>query len=141
MNEKVNELPGILILSHGPLCTAMIESAKMIVGETPNVTALPFRAEDDLEQYGLRANAIYSAMPEGSIVLYDLFSGTPFNQMLARCGGRPIDGLCGVSLPVLLDALSMRECMSGDALVRALEESAHAGIVNVRTFMQDTLQV
>ena len=34
-------LPGILLLSHGPFCQALLESAQMIAGEAANVVAMP----------------------------------------------------------------------------------------------------
>lgn len=112
----------------------------MIAGELENVQALPFGEQDDLEAYGQRAREMYAAMPEGSIVLFDLFSGTPFNQMMARCEGMEVEGLCGLSLPMLLDALSMREFLSGGELVQALAESARAGVVDVGEFMHQALE-
>ena len=37
----VENIPGILLLSHGPFCQALLESAQMIGGEAVNVVALP----------------------------------------------------------------------------------------------------
>lgn len=140
MADMTNEVPSILILSHGPLCAAMLESASMIAGDFTGVTALPFQKEDNPEEYARRAIDLYKQMPQGSIVLFDLFSGTPFNQMMQHCGGKVIHGLCGASLPMLLDALSMRECMAGEELIKAIEQSAHASVVNVGEFMAQALQ-
>ena len=112
----VENIPGILLLSHGPFCQALLESAQMIGGEAVNVVALP--------------------LPEGSIVLFDLASGTPFNQMMMKSGGEEFPGLCGMNLPVLLEAMTMREAMKGSELVALLEESAKAAVVNIKSFFE-----
>jgi len=131
------DLPGILLLSHGPLCTALLESARMIVGETPNAVALPLLENADVNEYGANAMRLFRSMPEGSIILFDIASGTPFNQMLTQCGGQRFSGLCGMNLAVLLDAFSLRDVMKGDELIRALKETAHDSIVDLESFFSE----
>ncbi len=130
-------LPGILLLSHGPLCTALLESARMIMGETPNTAALPLLENADVSEYGAQAMRLFRQMPEGSIILFDIASGTPFNQMLTQCGGETFPGLCGMNLAVLLEALSLRDMMKGSELIRALQETAHDSIVNLEAFFSE----
>lgn len=133
----VPELPGILLLSHGPLCEAIAESARMIAGEAENVVSLALHEEDSIDAYGDNAMAVYKSMPEGSIVLFDLQSGTPFNQMMIKSNGEKFPGLCGMNLPVLLEALTLREVMSGDELIELLENSAKDAVVNIASFFED----
>lgn len=135
MEKNTSTLPEILIMSHGALCTALIESAQMICGEAEGVTALPFLNGADVEAYGRLGKKTYDAMPEGSIILFDLFCGTPFNQMLGQSGGRPMYGLCGVNLPMLIDALNLRETLSGQALVSAIAASAQDSVVDLSKFV------
>ena len=45
---------------------------------------------------------------------------------LMKSGGEEFPGLCGMNLPVLLEAMTMREAMKGSELVALLEESAKA---------------
>ena len=128
----VENIPGILLLSHGPFCQALLESAQMIGGEAVNVVALPLLENASIDEYGEKA----MQMPEGSIVLFDLASGTPFNQMMMKSGGEEFPGLCGMNLPVLLEAMTMREAMKGSELVALLEESAKAAVVNIKSFFE-----
>ena len=130
-------LPGILLLSHGPLCTALLESARMIMGDTPNTAALPLLENADVAQYGAQAMDLFRQMPEGSIILFDIASGTPFNQILSQCGGMSFPGLCGMNLAVLLEALSLRDVMKGNELIRSLQETTHDSIVNLETFFSE----
>lgn len=132
----VENIPGILLLSHGPLCQALLESAQMIGGEAVNVVALPLLENASIDEYGEKAMQTFKQMPEGSIVLFDLASGTPFNQMMMKSGGEEFPGLCGMNLPVLLEAMTMREAMKGSELVALLEESAKAAVVNIKSFFE-----
>ncbi|MEA4906887.1 MAG: hypothetical protein VB089_04665 [Anaerolineaceae bacterium] len=137
--ETSASIPGILILSHGPLCTAIIKSAEMINGDVEGVAALPFEEGQNVDDYARQAKEIFENMPEGSIVFLDLFSGTPFNQLIMQCAGKLINGLCGVNLPMLLEALILRESMSGAELIKALESPVRASIVNVGEFMSKVI--
>ena len=132
----VENIPGILLLSHGPFCHALLESAQMIGGEAVNVVALPLLENASIDEYGEKAMQTFKQMPEGSIVLFDLASGTPFNQMMMKSGGEEFPGLCGMNLPVLLEAMTMREAMKGSELVALLEESAKAAVVNIKSFFE-----
>ena len=128
----VENIPGILLLSHGPFCQALLESAQMIGGEAVNVVALPLLENASIDEYGEKAMQTFKQMPEGSIVLFDLAS----NQMMMKSGGEEFPGLCGMNLPVLLEAMTMREAMKGSELVALLEESAKAAVVNIKSFFE-----
>ena len=117
-------------------CQALLESAQMIGGEAVNVVALPLLENASIDEYGEKAMQTFKQMPEGSIVLFDLASGTPFNQMMMKSGGEEFPGLCGMNLPVLLEAMTMREAMKGSELVALLEESAKAAVVNIKSFFE-----
>ena len=132
----VENTTGIPLLSPGPFCQALLESAQMIGGEAVNVVALPLLENASIDEYGEKAMQTFKQMPEGSIVLFDLASGTPFNQMMMKSGGEEFPGLCGMNLPVLLEAMTMREAMKGSELVALLEESAKAAVVNIKSFFE-----
>ena len=109
----VENIPGILLLSHGPFCQALLESAQMIGGEAVNVVALPLLENASIDEYGEKAMQTFKQMPEGSIVLFDLASGTPFNQMMMKSGGEEFPGLCGIVAP---DAQGIRNGLRRHAL-------------------------
>ena len=113
----VENIPGILLLSHGPFCQALLESAQMIGGEAVNVVALPLLENASIDEYGEKAMQT-------------------FKQMMMKSGGEEFPGLCGMNLPVLLEAMTMREAMKGSELVALLEESAKAAVVNIKSFFE-----
>lgn len=59
----VENIPGILLLSHGPFCQALLESAQMIGGEAVNVVALPLLENASIDEYGEKAMQTFKQMP------------------------------------------------------------------------------
>ena len=131
--ERKQGCPGILILTHGFLGQALIDAAMLHDGETQSVVALPLRADEDLELYADRSVSAFLSMPKGSVVLFDQFGGTPFNQFLIHYR-KPFPALCGVNLPMLLNAIILRETLEGFALISALKKAAEESIVDVSAY-------
>ena len=51
MAEEIQAAPAIIVMSHGPFCVGLIESAKMVYGEMTGVEALPLEEGMDPEVY------------------------------------------------------------------------------------------
>ena len=50
--EKVNkDLPGIILLSHGPFAVSLVDTAKMLFGESENIAAYSLEPGDDIDKY------------------------------------------------------------------------------------------
>lgn len=94
----------ILVLTHGPLGHVLLESARTIAGDTPNVSALALEWGDTLEQAREKVHAELERLDdgEGVLVLTDMYGGTPFN--VARSLVRPgrVEIVTGVNLPMVL---------------------------------------
>ena len=90
IQETVNpDLPGIILLSHGPLAVSLVDTAKMVFGESENLAAFSFEEGDDADQYRMKVAETLERFPVGSVVMLDLFGGTPCNQMMRwRPGNR-----------------------------------------------------
>lgn len=130
---KVNEeLPGIVILSHGALAVGLVDTVKMLFGDPENVAAFSLEAGDDIDQYRKTFAKTFESFPEGSIILADLYGGTPCNQVLlyAQESGKALKLVCGVNLPMLLNVIISREA-DKDGLVEAALDNGKAGITDV----------
>ena len=136
MNEAAlcEGVSAIVLLSHGPLALSLIASAKQILGEgeTESLIALCLEDADNAKAYGDELMKIIEAIPKGSLLLFDLFGGTPCNQYCEKGIGRGMFALTGVNLGMLLEALSERESLSGEELFEAVLEAGRAGVVNLR---------
>lgn len=134
--EKENiqpEIPGIILLSHGPLAPAIVESASLIIGEQPNLAAFGLEASDSLEEYAACVMEAYHAYAGNALVLIDLYGGTPCNQLVLAALKNKLDvlALSGLSLPMVMEACTLRLDASGKELLAQVEEIAKLGIINI----------
>ena len=116
------ELPGIILLSHGGLAIGMRETAEIVLGRTDNLAAFSLDPEDDpvsFREAFLRAAA---AFPAGVVVFVDMFGGSPCNQLLLGAEEIPVPycAFSGMNLPLISEAVAMRELCGGEALRTAI---------------------
>ena len=131
-NESENStLPGIIILTHGNLGEELIKSASMIFGRLDNVKALPLKIGEDPDDYRRELDELLNTVPEGSLVMVDLFGGTPSNSLMMLAKKRKVYALSGVSMPMLIEAANIRTLYSGQELLDCIVETGHSGIVNI----------
>ena len=70
INEIQSDIPGIILLSHGPLASGLLGTMEMVLGTVENVTALELEEGDHTEEYRKRIAEIAEAMPEKSVFPY-----------------------------------------------------------------------
>ena len=124
----------ILIASHGELAAALVSTAELIVGRLEGVRTLALGTEESPEAFAERARPEFAAGADSAIlVLTDLYGGTPHNVLTAVGRGRPVDSpvhsIAGVNLGLLIEAATMTEELTADAVAR-LVERARRGLVN-----------
>lgn len=102
---------GILLLTHAPLGNAFIEAATHVFRARPErMEAIDVTADQDTgEVYRLAKEAI-ARLDDGSgvLVVTDVMGGTPSNCTLRLGDPGHIEIIAGVSLPMLLRALTYR---------------------------------
>ena len=139
--ETVNEnLPGIILLSHGPFAVSLLDTARMPFGDAENLAAFSFEEGDDADQYRETFEETIDAFPEGTLILVDLFGGTPCNQVMryVQERERPLEVVGGMNLPMLLNAVIAREKKNGKEFSLDTVENGKNGIfrVDVERFLQ-----
>ena len=92
----------IVLATHGHLGEELVRSAGMIFGEmdVPCVSLLPGMSFED---FTAKAEEVLSSLEGDTIVLVDLFGGTPSNVFSALSRKYNHDVITGVNLPVLID--------------------------------------
>lgn len=141
--EKVNEnIPGIILLSHGPFAVSLIETAQMLFGESENIAAFSLEPGDDIDNYRESFVKMINDFPKGSLIMVDLFGGTPCNQVMCHIQetGEPLEVVAGMNLPMLIQAVMARESMSGKEWNLDSVENGKNGIFRVDTekFLDDS---
>jgi len=132
---------GILLITHGGLGQALLDTAQMIVGQQENVRAVGLDPDSNLEQLRDRLDEAAARLDagQGVLALVDLFGGTPANAMAALLRAHHYVCLCGVNLPMLLEALLQRDEMSLSELAAHVEKVAHQSVVNLNTALEQAL--
>ncbi len=126
---------GILIVTHGEIGTSMLSSASQILGDAQQqVATLSVWRHDDPDDLVLRARELLEriASGEGVLVLTDIFGATPGNVVSRLLEDGRVEGVSGVSLPMLLRVLTSRNGSVTAAVQRALSGGAE-GVVHMNT--------
>jgi PTS system mannose-specific IIA component len=116
---------GIVIVTHGQLGEALIETASMIFDERPRaVTAVSIDLSQDVNKLRSRIDKAvqYVDENEGVIILTDMFGGTPSNLSYSFLEEGRIEVISGVNLPILIKAANARNRESKlDVLAKTIE--------------------
>jgi mannose PTS system EIIA component len=100
---------GIVVVTHGQLAAELVNAARTIVGEIPRIAAVSIGWSDDMTA---AREAIEHALAEvgsdGTLVLTDMFGGTPTNVALPFLSPQ-VEIVTGVNLPMLIKLTSLRE--------------------------------
>jgi PTS system mannose-specific IIA component len=130
---------GVLIVTHGAIGRSILESARHILGEAPALVAtLGVSRDDDLDDLVLRARRMIKDLDagQGVLVLTDIFGATPGNVIARLLADGRIEGVSGVSLPMVLRVLTSRQGAPQldlrAAVQRALSGGAE-GVVHMNT--------
>jgi PTS system mannose-specific IIA component len=124
---------GILLLTHMPLGNAFIEAATHVFrGRPEQIEALDVRADQDPNEVKQLATEAIKRLNDGSgvLVITDVMGGTPSNCTLAVANAGTVEVIAGISLPMLLRALTYRHDTL-DVVVEMALAGAQSGAVRV----------
>jgi len=124
---------GILLLTHAPLGQAFIEAASHVFrGRPERVEAVDVVADQDPLEINRLASDAIARLDDGSgvLVITDVMGGTPSNccNQLSQPGR--VDVIAGISLPMLLRALTYRQDTL-DVVVEMALAGGQSGAVRV----------
>ena len=118
---------GILVVAHGTLAESLVEGVSHILGHHPSsLTTLDFSAHADPDewQHLLRARITELDQGQGVLVMADVYGATPCNTLCRVLVPAHVEGVTGVNLPMLLNALNYRDTLS---LPQLLERIVNGG--------------
>jgi PTS system ascorbate-specific IIA component len=102
---------GILLLTHAPLGQAFIAAASHVFRASPaQVEAIDVIADQNPDEVRALAQAAIARVNDGSgvLVITDVLGGTPANCTLQLCVPGEVEVIAGISLPMLLRAITYR---------------------------------
>jgi PTS system mannose-specific IIA component len=102
---------GIVVVTHGALAGELVNAARTIVGDIPRIAAVSIGWTDDVSAAREAiARALEDVGGEQSLILTDMFGGTPTNVSLPFLSPR-VEIVTGVNLPMLIKVTSLRDGM------------------------------
>jgi len=102
---------GILLLTHAPLGNAFMEAATHVFRARPErMEAIDVTADQDTSEVNRLAKEAIARVDDGSgvLVITDVMGGTPCNCTLRLGDPGHVEVVAGISLPMLLRALTYR---------------------------------
>jgi len=120
----------IVLVSHGKLGDALIQATEMIAGPAERLFSVPLLPGESPEGFGEKLNAALQEIAgEETLVLIDLFGGTPYNVAARQVLKENVECVTGANLPMLLELVMSRD---GATLSELAEEIARAGQESVK---------
>jgi PTS system mannose-specific IIA component len=129
---------GLVVVTHGNLAKEFIKAAEHVVGQQPNMVAVCIGEDDDMEQR--REDILAAAQSvndsEGTIILTDMFGGTPSNLAISVMDRAKAEVVAGVNLPMLIK-LAPEEFRNSTDLPTAVSAAQEAGkkYINVASWV------
>ena len=103
---EVEKKPQILLLTHGGWGMSLVQGVKMILGSVDFVKETALLPEMTLPEYMELVKAEVEKLPEGSIILTDVFGGTTTNVAAKLGRDFNLKVYSGLNEPMLLAACS-----------------------------------
>lgn len=99
----------IVVSCHGNVAIELIKSAEMIVGEIGDIFPVSFMPGEGREDLLQKYSESLNSNKDDVIFLCDLFGGSPYNAAIEYVFSHDSDVIAGVSLPLLIDVVELRE--------------------------------
>jgi len=122
---------GILLITHGTFGESLIQNVCHVLNKRPPLIAqLGVAAQDDPLDILPLARLLLSEVDggQGVLVMSDIFGATPANLALKLLARGRVEGVAGVSLPMLLRALTYRE-KDMDTMLQKAISGARDGVM------------
>jgi PTS system mannose-specific IIA component len=117
---------GLILVTHGRLADQFVEAMEHVVGAQEGIATVCIGPNDDMEQ---RRAEIAEAIAKvdagrGTIILTDLFGGTPSNLAISLLDAGRVEVIAGINLPMLIRLAGARKTLG---VVEAVEAAQIAG--------------
>jgi PTS system mannose-specific IIA component len=131
---------GMVLVTHGRLAEELIAATEHVMGKQENIAAVCIGPDDDMEQ---RRQDILKGVEQvdtgdGTILLTDMFGGTPSNLAISVMEKAKIEVIAGVNLPMLIRLATVRDTQSMQDAASSAQEAGRKYInVASRLLTQD----
>ena len=129
----------VIVISHGDLSKAIVETAQMIVGEQEAVETFGLYLGDSVDLFRERVTeAVRERLRHNDVmVVTDMQSGSPFNVAVAAMEEHRFRNFTGMNLPMLLEIFSSRPYCSLEEVSDELVGKTTETILDVNKFLEE----
>ena len=130
---------GLVVATHGKLGVELLASAQMIIGPVRNAVPVEITRENSMEEI---RDAIVSAIAgvgtdgNGTIIMTDMFGGTPANVSMTFLEEGVVEVMTGVNLPMLLKFFNSQENLGLSELAGILKSYGQQSIALASDYLQ-----
>ena len=117
---------GVVLVTHGRLAEEFLAAVVHVVGPQPHFATVCIAADDDMEARRQEIMDMVQLVEtgDGTILLTDMFGGTPANLAISLLDKDKTEVIAGVNLPMLIKLATIR---GSKALPEVVEEAQGAG--------------
>ncbi|MCL4557647.1 MAG: PTS sugar transporter subunit IIA [Deltaproteobacteria bacterium] len=122
---------GIVIVAHGQFASELLATTEFIVGKKDYITSVMTDPKQSVEVLRESISAAIKKVDrgEGTLILTDMFGGTPSNISLSFLNQGKVEVLAGVNLPMLIKLASMDTKMPVQELANMIKEYGKKNII------------
>jgi mannose PTS system EIIA component len=104
---------GLILVTHGKLAAEFVHAMQHVVGKQEAVATVCIGPNDDMEARRREIAEAIQAVDSGAgtIILTDLFGGTPSNLAISLMKSGKVEVIAGINLPMLIRLAKARGCM------------------------------
>jgi len=131
---------GMVLETHGRIAAEFVAALEHVVGAQTQIAAICIGPDDDMEE---RRQDILRTISEvdsgdGTVLLTDMFGGTPSNLAISVMDRAKIEVIAGVNLPMLIKLASLRQSESLERTVLGAQEAGRKYINVASQLLTDT---
>ena len=128
---------GLVLVTHGNLAMEFVNAMQHVVGRQDAVATVCIAPNDDMERRRKDIAAAITSVDsgDGTIVLTDLFGGTPSNLAISLMKAGVVEVIAGINLPMLIRLSGARKTMTVNAAVSAARDAGRSYITVASEFL------
>lgn len=123
----------ILIVTHGGLGSGLLNAVELITGKQPNIKTIGlYHGKDPSSfEHEVRQSLEQITQKDDVLVFVDFLGGTPSNVLIKCIRDINFPCIAGVNMSMLLEAVTTRDCVTGEEWVKNILEAGLDGILKL----------
>jgi PTS system mannose-specific IIA component len=131
-------MANILVITHGNLANEFVNIAETITEQKNRAIPVCFGFQEDLAEYSHKLTSVMESLDpnEPTIILTDLFGGTPSNVAIPFIQRDKVEVITGLSLPMLIFLLTQPKNMDFEEMCKGARQAARDAILIAGEFLE-----